>query len=120
MPALAEPLSSGAELGVKFSDEVDCFEGKNPVRDAEAVEADSAPTNDPVDTGDAETVALYDEVELDGILCGKRIESTETFHCSRDGIQSSRVTRKVCWSRTAIHKKAVFELAITRLREAHN
>ena len=43
---------------------MDCFEGKKPVRDAEAVEADSAPANDPVDAGDAETVALYDEVDF--------------------------------------------------------
>lgn len=50
MPALAKILNpQEADFGVRFSDEVDCFEDKDPVRDAEALKVDNPLIDDPVE-----------------------------------------------------------------------
>lgn len=72
MPALAELLNpEEAEFGVGLSDEVDCFEDKEPVRDTGALNVDNPLSDDSVEVGVVETAALDvvdDEVVLDGTL----------------------------------------------------
>ncbi|MCJ1425627.1 hypothetical protein MMC29_003527 [Sticta canariensis] len=62
MPALEELFNpEEAEVFVELSNGVDCFEDSV----AEAVEVDASLTDDPVEIGELETVALDDENVLD-------------------------------------------------------